>query len=306
MRNWVYTARFLRRGNNKGRIEMDTMSNQIHSRRTANGIPMFRGAVMAGLLASTLVTALPSITFADGDGNKGKHSLVQQPYGLKTKSPFATTFATMETFQGSMESLVADMSGLKSQVDQLTVANAKLTEANAALQVALNAAKADISTMNVKVAALDTKAADIIPGLGKYLKVDTSTVVGGVTKPDILFTGANVHVRSGSGATNDHGALTGLGNLIIGYNENTPTPTLVRTGSHNLLGGSMQSFSSYGGMVFGYQNQIKGPYANVVGGSVNLAQGTYSTVHGSTSQMTVNMNSYAPVLTTTRPTGGGE
>ena len=222
MRNWVYTARFLRRGNNKGRIEMDTMSNQIHSRRTANRIPMFRGAVMAGLLASTLVTALPSITFADGDGNKGKHSLVQQPYayGLKTKSPFAATFATIATVQASIGALEATTVGLQAQVDNLTVANTKLTEANMKLTAALEASKADISTMKVSVAALDTKAADIIPGLGKYLKVDTTNVLNGVIGPHILFSGVNVHVRNGSGATDNNNApYQGLGNLVVGYNE---------------------------------------------------------------------------------------
>ena len=288
---------------------MGVMNHHMHSRRAANGITMFRGAVMAGLLASTFLTALPSVTFADErDGDqrdaKGRHSLVQQPYGLRNKSPFATTFATMPILQASMDALLADMAGLKTQVDQLTVANTRLTEANAALQVALNAAKADISTVSVKVVALDKKAVDIVPDLAKYLKVDITNVVGGVTKPDILFTGANVHVRSGSGATSDNGALTGLGNLIIGYNENTtPTPTLVRTGSHNLVGGSMHSFSSYGGMAFGYQNTISGPYANVVGGSLNLAQGPNSTVYGSASQRTVNLNSYAP-LQGARPAPG--
>lgn len=289
---------------------MDATNNRIHSRRATNGIIMFRGAVMAGLLASTLLTALPSISSAqgrDGDrsGDQGRHSLVQQPYGLKAKSPFATTFATMATFQASMDALVADMAGLKTQVNQLTVANTKLTEANAALQVTLNAAKADISTVSVKVAALDTKAADIIPGLGEYLKIDKTTALQGVRGPHIMFKGVNVHVQSGSGATDNNAApFTGLGNLIIGYNENTPTPTLARTGSHNLVGGGMNSFSSVGGIVFGYQNTISGPYANVVGGSVNVAQGPNSTVYGSTLQRAVNLNSYAPVQTT-RPGGTG-
>jgi hypothetical protein len=297
IRNWLYTARLLRWRDNKGRMEMDALKDHIHSRRAVNGTTMFHGTVMAGFLVSTLLTSLPSVTFAEGlggdrRGDKARHSLVQHPYGLKAKSPFATTFATVATLQVSMDALVEDMAGLKAQVDQLTVANTKLTEANAALQVALNAAKADISTVSVKVAALDTKAADIIPGLGKYLKVDTANVLNGVKAPHILVTGANVHVRSGSGFTNDNGTLTGLGNLIVGYNE---TPAfLSRTGSHNLVGGSLNSFSSFGGMVFGLQNTISGQYANVLGGNVNTAVGPNSTVYGGMGQTTVNLNSYAP------------
>jgi hypothetical protein len=262
---------------------------------------------MAGFLVSTLLTALPSITFADGDGNKGKHSLVQQPYGLKTKSPFAATFATIATVQASIDALEATSVGLQAQVDNLTVANTKLTEANMKLTAALEAAKADISTMKVSVAALDTKATDIIPGLGKYLKVDTTNVLNGVIGPHILFSGVNVHVRSGSGATDNNSApFTGLGNLIIGYNENTsPTPTLLRTGSHNFVGGSLNSFSSVGGMVFGLQNTVSGQYASVLGGNINTAMGLHSTVYGGLNNTAVNMNSYAP-LQGAKPGGGGQ
>ena len=115
--------------------------------------------------------------------------------------------------------------------------------------------------------------------------------------PGVCESGANVHVWSGSGATDNNAApYTGLGNLIIGYNENsTRTPTLVRTGSHNLVGGGMNSFSSVGGMVFGFQNTISGSYASILGGSVNTAAGPKSTVYGGASQTAANLNSYAPV-----------
>ena len=47
------------------------------------------------------------------------------------------------------------------------------------------------------------------------------------TGDDVYFTGCNVHVVSGSGAT--EGEVNGLGNLIVGYNEDDspllpPTP----------------------------------------------------------------------------------
>lgn len=272
---------------------METMSNQIHSRQTANGNTMFRGAVMAGLLAGTLVTALPSITFADGGGDKGKHSLVQQPYGLKTKSPFAAIFSAQDAIAGLEQKMI----GLEATVTKLTADNVKLTETNAALQAALNAATTDISTMKVSVAALDKKAVDIIPDLAKYLKVDTTNVLNGVVGPHILFSGVNVHVRNGSGATNNNALpYQGLGNLIIGYNENTtPTPTLTRTGSHNLIGGSLNSFSSFGGMVMGLQNTISGQYASVLGGNGNTAVGSNSTVYGGLNLTAANQNSFMPL-----------
>jgi len=262
---------------------MDAMN--IHSRRAANGIPMFRGAVMAGFLVSTILTTLPSVTFADGrDGDrrddKGRHSLIQQPYGqhpYNARNPFVAMQAQIEA--------------LKAQVDQLTLNMGKLAAPDA-----LNAMQKDIYALQGTVTALDKKTADIIPELGKYVKIDTNSI-SGVNGPHILITGANVHVRSGSGATDNNVApFAGLGNLIIGYNENTtPTPTLVRTGSHNLVGGGMNSFSSVGGMVFGFQNTISGSYASILGGSVNTAAGPKSTVYGGTSQTAANLNSYAPV-----------
>lgn len=278
---------------------MDVMNKHIHPRRAANGIAMLRGAVMAGLLVSTLLTALTSVTFADGrDGNrrddKGRHSLVQHPYAANVvKNPF--------------ETLQAQIDALKAQVNQLTVDNSRLKDD---AQAALNAAKIDISAMQVSVKALEMKPAGIV-NLDKYVKIDTNPI-NGVTGPHILITGANVHVRSGSGFTDDNfnsgGAPTGLGNLIVGYNEQ-PLLAGTRTGSHNLVGGSMNSFGSVGGMVFGLRNTLNGQYAaivsgdtnaasgvnaSVLGGSGNTASGLRSTVYGSLNLTAVNQNSYMP------------
>jgi hypothetical protein len=276
---------------------MDATNNHIHSRRAVNGITMFRGTVMVGLLISTFLTALPSITFADGrDGDrkddKGRHSLVQHPY-VQPPQIARNPFVAMQ----------AQIDALKTQVDQLTLNMSKLPTPVA------------LGTMQTDVAALNTKAVDIIPGLADYLKVDKTTVLQGVKGPHILFTGVNVHVRSGSGFTNDNGGtLTGLGNLIIGYNEDTsPTATLAsaRKGSHNLVGGSVNSFSSFGGMVFGYQNAVGpvAPYGSVLGGSENKALGINSTVYGGLTQTAGNLNSYAPVqapVQGAKPLPGGQ
>ncbi len=43
--------------------------------------------------------------------------------------------------------------------------------------------------------------------------------INGLVGPHVIFEGANLHIRSGYGATNDGGSPSGLGNLIIGYNE---------------------------------------------------------------------------------------
>jgi hypothetical protein len=94
---------------------------------------------------------------------------------------------------------------------------------------------------------------------------------------DIYVTGANLHVRSGSGAT--EGTVNGLGNLIVGYNELRGADD-DRTGSHNLVVGRGHNYSSYGGLVIGYYNAITGNYSSVSGGRNNLATGNSSSVSG--------------------------
>jgi len=93
----------------------------------------------------------------------------------------------------------------------------------------------------------------------------------------IYITEANLHVRSGSGATD--GTVNGLGNVIIGYNEERSEGN-DRTGSHNIVVGRNQNYSSYGGLVAGFFNTTSAPYASVSGGISNTASGNYASVSG--------------------------
>jgi hypothetical protein len=114
---------------------------------------------------------------------------------------------------------------------------------------------------------------------------------------DVIFTGCNVNVRDGSGDT--AGATNGLGNLIIGYNED-PGPPNVRTGSHNLIVGPDHSWNSYGGLVAGYKNTISGPFASAVGVSntasgygASVSGGSYNTAGGISSSVSGGYYNYA-------------
>jgi len=65
----------------------------------------------------------------------------------------------------------------------------------------------------------------------------------------VILIGAVVSTKvsaspSGSGAT--EGMINGLGNLIVGYNEDVGS-NATRTGSHNLVVGIEHSYSSYAG-----------------------------------------------------------
>jgi hypothetical protein len=102
--------------------------------------------------------------------------------------------------------------------------------------------------------------------------------INGVSGPHLLITGCNVHVRSGSGATED---ATNLGNLIIGYNEpRNNTDTTNRTGSHTLIVGPFHQFTASGGLLAGWGNTVTGRFASVSGGERNTASSFGASVSG--------------------------
>jgi hypothetical protein len=116
----------------------------------------------------------------------------------------------------------------------------------------------------------------------------------GLVGPHIIFTGANVHIRSGMvGVLNTLGhpvsavgssyARNGLGNLVVGYNS-VAGDQPVRTGSHNLVVGDGHAFTGSGGFVAGFANWSRQDGTTVAGGWLNTAGGSggglFATVGG--------------------------
>jgi hypothetical protein len=162
------------------------------------------------------------------------------------------------------------------------------------------ALRAQVAALQKQVTALQTQLAAVQSnkalGLGPFVSV-VSGLVDGVNGPHIYFTGANIHIVSGSGSTGDNGNPLGLGNLIIGYDEdpgsyvdrspfnNLPLSPLVtgdRGGSHNLVIGAANRFTqtAFGGLVLGTANTIKGYGASVTGGAGNTVPDYGSSVSG--------------------------
>jgi hypothetical protein len=106
--------------------------------------------------------------------------------------------------------------------------------------------------------------------------------------PEVVLTGANLHIRNGLGRTNCTSepdepipdCPNGVGNLIIGYNERREFGENIRTGSHNVVVGQQHNFSRVGGLVVGDFNEISGDFAVVSGGQRNTASGDRSAVSG--------------------------
>ncbi len=141
--------------------------------------------------------------------------------------------------------------------------------------VALPSPSGDLAALQAMVNAQSALIAQLQEKLGCMTK----------TGDDVYFTGCNVHVRNGLGATGPN--VNGLGNLIVGYNEdaaaivsNPPNEPSVKTGSHNVVIGAGNTYTDRGGLVAGTFNKITARYATVTGGARNTASAQYSSVSG--------------------------
>lgn len=150
----------------------------------------------------------------------------------------------------------------------------------AALQATVANQQIIIGTLQQQIAALQP-----LQALASFVTVE-SNVINCLKGPHIIITGANLHLRSGSGSTSDNApddtsGLTGLGNLLLGYNEIRPGYTShPRSGSHNLIVGFGHEYPSYSGLVAGYNNAILSRCCSVTGGNWNTASSWFASVTG--------------------------
>lgn len=130
----------------------------------------------------------------------------------------------------------------------------------------------EIEALQMAIATLQEKT--------QFVTIESGEL-NGLAGPHVIFSGANVHVQSGSGTTNDGGTVTGLGNLVVGYNETATNQAAGdRAGSHNLVLGLRNRYTSFAGLVAGSDNVISGEQATVTGGKFNSATGAFSHVSG--------------------------
>jgi len=104
-----------------------------------------------------------------------------------------------------------------------------------------------------------------------------SSVPGEGGQPEVVITGANLRIVNGRRGT---ATANGVGNLLVGYNEPRDDGDNERTGSHNVVVGLGHNFSSFGGLVAGRHNAIRGAFASVSGGFDNTASGDSASVSG--------------------------
>jgi hypothetical protein len=147
----------------------------------------------------------------------------------------------------------------------------------AALESRATADQAKIAALESKVADLQSQINTIKLTPEKIAILDAMSLSG----TELTITGVNVRIVNGLGNTR---SVNGLGNLTIGYNElRTQLSNRTdddRSGSHNLIVGEANNYSSYGGLVAGGFNTVSGVFASVSGGEGNTASGPRASVSG--------------------------
>jgi hypothetical protein len=231
--------------------------------------------VQCALAIGVLILSVAAAPASAGDDNHSGagHRLINQQRLEQLKQNNQHAHGTPAS------NVTTSIAALQAKIASLDMSITTLANTDSTLLTNLQAAQAQIAGLQARIAMLESRPAGSggVPDLEKYVSIDPNPI-NGVKGPNLIFRGVNVHVQSGSGATID--AATGLGNVIIGYNETDPAVGLPRNGSHNLVGGQMNSFSSSGGVVFGVRNAIRGQYAAILSGERNVASGVTSSILG--------------------------
>ena len=128
--------------------------------------------------------------------------------------------ARPETASPTVAQLAADLAALQARV---TTLEGQVS----GLQTTVGSQADQITSLQSAVANLQTVQLDL------QSKLQFVSVTG----TEMFITGANLSIRNGVGTT--AGPPNGLGNLVVGYNENfLPPATQPRTGSHNIVVGT--------------------------------------------------------------------
>ena len=188
-----------------------------------------------------------------------------------------------------------------SKIQNLEILVQQLKQQNQQLQQQVQQLQQQIVQLKNKVQSIEDSN---IMAVNEYIQVTTPDPDANIGVL-ITFSGVNLQIVNGTGKMDQ---VNGLGNLIIGYNSprqdtninftdtcsfgqywNDPANCTAnggvwgknfKTGSHNLIVGDKNAYSSYGGIVAGFGNVISRKFAVVMGGLNNISTGQYSSISG--------------------------
>ena len=216
-----------------------------------------------------LAMAMPAYLNAQGNGS-GNAALTQRVEALE---------AAVVQLQAALNAEIAAL--------QLAV-NAEIAArqaADAALQQNINTEAAGRAAADTILQTnIDNAVPPALLDLANYVSVNLSTIKE-LSGPHIIFTGANIHIRSGRVPALTYGT-NGVGNVVIGYNgtvispDEPPIASGERSGSHNLIIGDGHRYPSAGGFLAGFGNTVTAGAGSVSGGVLNTASGVASSVSG--------------------------
>jgi hypothetical protein len=200
------------------------------------------------------------------------------------QAPATDSAAELKVMKRQLAAMQKAVSGMRAQLAAESAARQTMQGQVESLRKSLDRANG----------ALRSLQANSVLDLNGYVSFDNSSGY-----PTVLFNGINVQVVNGTGVTQH---VNGLGNVILGYNRPRSTAPVCslgyyetegecmarggawarnhKSGSHNLVGGDFNSYSSWGGAVFGLENAITAPYAAIAGGAGNRASGDLSAIGG--------------------------
>ncbi len=262
----------------------------------------FVSMLMMGLLAvPNLSQATDKSSNRDGDG---RHRLLNAELRSKVED-LRNKIANHREHQHNQGGIPGSLEALQTEVNNLKASLATMVNNEASLSSQLAAANTRLSALE-KPGAGGGSVDPVLVELAKYVTVNPNTV-NGLKGPHVIFHGANVHVQSGSGATDNITSVSykGLGNLIVGYNEvpnTSPLPYGVgdgcgdrsETGSHNIVTGVGHSFVSYGSLIAGTHNCVTSPNSSVLAGDTNETHHQNSAILGGSMYSTSFVNEIVP------------
>jgi len=270
----------------------------------------FVGILMMGLLAVPNLSPAADAS-SNRDGN-GRHRLLNAELRSKVED-LRNKIVEHREHQHNQGGNPGSLEALQARVTSLETALAGMVT-QASLMSQHNAINVRLSDLDKKVAgggSADPALVELAK-LAKYVTViPDKTLLKGLTGPHVIFHGANVHVQNGSGATaTDVDPVTsvsfkGLGNFVVGYNEEQITPISYAvacdrtlTGSHNIVMGDGNMFTSYGGLVIGSNHCVTGPNTSILGGTANEGAGANSAILGGTRRSTAaaTLNQTVPLV----------
>lgn len=262
-----------------------------------------RGSVLGVLVLYLVLVGIVDVQAQGSSGNRGMR-LVTTTLESDTSSLRAQVDAMQAQLDQALATIAQLQTALNSEVSARQAADAVLQNnidtAGGVTQAVLDAAiAAEANTRSTADAALegqianeaaareasdatltefDATLAPLIPlaPLAPYVAVATGEI-NGLAGPHVIFSGANVHVQSGSG---DSFVKNGRGNFVIGYNEPSGYVPAERGGSHNLVVGANHRYDFAVGLITGYASRLGHMGASVSGGFGNTASGMFSSVSG--------------------------